>query len=164
MLVYQTDYTGDGRFVGTIDADPDPMRKGEWLIPAGAVTVEPPLVEYPAYARWAGEAWEVYTPPEPEPDPEFPAQEPTVEDYRAAIQSLIDGKAQEKQYDSGATLASYVNSTIPQWAAEATAFVAWRDQVWAYALAELDKVQNGQREQPSVEAFLAELPVFEWPE
>lgn len=86
-----------------------------------------------------------------------------VETYRAAIQSLIDAKAQEKQYDSGATLASYVNSTIPQWSTEATAFVAWRDQVWAYALAELDKVQSGEREQPSVEAFLAELPVLEWP-
>ncbi|PWL18813.1 hypothetical protein DKP76_07045 [Falsochrobactrum shanghaiense] len=86
-----------------------------------------------------------------------------VNSYRAAIQSLIDAKAQEKQYDSGATLASYINSTIPQWAAEAVAFVAWRDAVWAYALAELDKVQSGEREQPSVEAFLAELPEFEWP-
>ncbi|GGB00798.1 hypothetical protein GCM10011491_31240 [Brucella endophytica] len=87
-----------------------------------------------------------------------------VSTYRAAIQSLIDARAMEKQYDSGATLASYVNSTVPQWAAEANAFVAWRDQVWAYALAELDKVQAGERGQPTVEAFLAELPVFEWPD
>ncbi|WP_418460455.1 hypothetical protein ACNT8L_18235 [Brucella intermedia] len=85
------------------------------------------------------------------------------ETYRKAIQSLIDGKAQEKQYDSGATLASYVNSTVAEWAAEAQAFVAWRDQVWAYALAELGKVQSGEREQPSVEDFLGELPAFEWP-
>ena len=83
--------------------------------------------------------------------------------YRTAIQSMIDQTASERQYDSGANLASYVNSTIPQWASEATAFVAWRDQVWAYALAELDKVQNGDRVQPSVEDFLTELPVFEWP-
>jgi len=86
----------------------------------------------------------------------------TQETYRKAIQSLIDGKAQEKQYDSGATLASYVNSTVPQWASEAQAFVVWRDQVWAYALAELAKVQSGERPQPSVEDFLAELPAFEW--
>lgn len=97
-----------------------------------------------------------------EPQTNHPGLDP-VEVFRREIQSLIDTKAQEKQYDSGATLASYVNSTIPQWSAEATAFVAWRDQVWAYALAELDKVQNGEREQPSVESFLAELPVFEWP-
>lgn len=88
---------------------------------------------------------------------------PTIGDYRTAIQSLIDAKAQEKDYDSGATLASYVNSTIPQWASEATAFVAWRDQVWAYALAELDRVQKAERDQPSVDDFLAELPAFEWP-
>jgi hypothetical protein len=87
---------------------------------------------------------------------------PSVEQYRRAIQSLIDSKAVALQYDSGATLASYVNSTIEQWAAEAQAFVAWRDAVWLYALAELDKVQRGESNQPSVEAFLAELPVFEW--
>jgi len=83
--------------------------------------------------------------------------------YRTAIQSMIDAKAQEKQYDSGATLASYVNSTIPEWASEAQSFVAWRDHVWTYAMAELDKVQSGGREQPSVEDFLAELPAFVWP-
>jgi len=86
-----------------------------------------------------------------------------VETYRKAIQSLIDGKAQEKQYDDGNSLASYVNSTVPEWAAEAQTFVGWRDQVWTYAMAELDKVQSGEREQPDVGAFLAELPTFEWP-
>lgn len=85
-----------------------------------------------------------------------------VNSYRAAIQSLIDAKASERQYDSGATLASYVNSTIEQWATEAQAFVAWRDAVWLYALDELDKVQKGEREQPSVVDFLDELPVFDW--
>ncbi|MBC8718841.1 hypothetical protein H5024_14695 [Ochrobactrum sp. Marseille-Q0166] len=84
--------------------------------------------------------------------------------FRIVIQQLIDEKASERQYDSGATLASYVNSTIPEWSAEAKAFVAWRDAVWLYALAELDKVQNGERDQPNVAEFLAELPVFEWPE
>lgn len=68
------------------------------------------------------------------------------------------------QYDSGATLASYVNSTIEQWASEAQAFVAWRDTVWLYALAELDRVQKAERDQPSIEEFIAELPKFEWPE
>lgn len=88
---------------------------------------------------------------------------PSVEQYRRAIQSLIDTKANGLQYDSGATLASYVNSTIEQWAAEAQAFVAWRDAVWLYALAELDKVKKAERDQPSVEVFLAELPTFELP-
>lgn len=86
-----------------------------------------------------------------------------VAQYRAAIQSLIDRTANERQYDDGNSLAGYVNSTVPEWATEAQAFVVWRDQVWTYALGELDKVKSGQREQPSVEGFLAELPAFEWP-
>ncbi|MBA8846280.1 collagenase-like PrtC family protease [Ochrobactrum sp. RH1CCR137] len=86
-----------------------------------------------------------------------------VDAYRKAIQTLIDSKAQEKQYDDGNSLASYVNSTVPEWADEAQAFVLWRDQVWAYSLGELEKVKNGQREQPSAVDFLAELPAFEWP-
>lgn len=111
------------------------------------------LLENQATKRWDGSRVVDYDPP-----PHIP----TIEEYRTAIQSLIDAKAQEKDYDSGATLASYVNSTIQQWSAEATAFVAWRDAVWAYALAELDKVQSGEREQPTIEAFLAELPDLEW--
>lgn len=95
------------------------------------------------------------------PETSHPGLNP-VDVYRLEIQSMIDAKASERQYDSGATLASYVNSTIEQWAAEAQAFVEWRDQVWVYALAELDKVQAGEREQPSVAELLAELPVFEW--
>jgi len=86
-----------------------------------------------------------------------------VAQYRAAIQAMIDRTANERQYDDGNSLASYVNSTVPQWAAEAQAFVLWRDQVWAYSLRELEKVKSGQREQPSAGVFLAELPAFAWP-
>ena len=96
------------------------------------------------------------------PQTEHPGLNP-VDVYRLEIQAMIDAKAGERQYDSGATLASYVNSTIQEWATEAQAFVAWRDAVWLYALAELDKVQKAERDQPSVEDFLAELPEFEWP-
>lgn len=85
-----------------------------------------------------------------------------VDVYRLEIQAMIDAKASERQYDSGATLASYVNSTIEQWATEAKAFVAWRDAVWLYALAELDKVQNGERDQPSAEDLLTEMPEVGW--
>lgn len=96
-------------------------------------------------------------------DPDKPGLDP-VDVYRIEIQAMIDAKAKERQYDSGATLASYVNSTIEAWATESQAFVAWRDAVWLYALAELDKVQNGESYQPSVSDFLADLPAFEWPE
>src|SRR5690554_6629576 len=84
--------------------------------------------------------------------------------YRFAIQRMLEARAAERQYDSAISIATYTNSSVPQWAAEAQAFVVWRDAVWAYAYAELERVQNGQRPAPSVEQFLAKLPVLEWPE
>lgn len=96
----------------------------------------------------------------------IPAYEPqltTEDDYRLAIQTLIDSHAQSRRYDHGNSLATYVTSSNSAWATEAQAFVIWRDAVWAYAYAELDKVLAGEREQPSVEAILGELPELVWP-
>jgi len=106
-------------------------------------------------AEWEaqGNTIEPYVPPPP-----------TLEDYKRAIQALIDATAREKKYDDGKSCATYVNSTVQQWAAEAAAFVAWRDAVWAYAFTELDKVLNEERPQPTVEEFLLELPAMQWPE
>lgn len=91
------------------------------------------------------------------------ARASTVEQFRSAIQTMIDSHAQSRRYDSGNSLATYVTSSNPDWAAEAQALVLWRDAVWAYAYAELDKVMAGEREQPSVEAFIDELPPLVWP-
>lgn len=91
-------------------------------------------------------------------------QAATIELFRTAIQAHVDQTAQSRLYDSGNSLASYVASTNTIWAAEAAAFVAWRDAVWLHAYADLDKVMAGEREQPSVEDFIGELPAIEWPE
>jgi len=52
-------------------------------------------------------------------------------DYQRAIQALVDQTAHTKQFNDGVTLASYKDSTNADWAAQASAFIAWRDQVWA---------------------------------
>ena len=88
---------------------------------------------------------------------------PTIEDYRREIQSCIDAKAQERGYDGGQTIATYVASTVPSWVAEAQAFVQWRDQVWVYAYAELAKVESGERDAPTPAEFCEEMPVLTWP-
>ncbi|WP_019567286.1 hypothetical protein [Agrobacterium sp. 10MFCol1.1] len=98
---------------------------------------------------------EIGIPPEPIP--------PTITDYENAIQELVDSSARERQFRDGVTLASYTASTKPKWAAEAQAFVAWRDNVWFYANGELAKVQAGQRPQPTVDQFLAEISPIAWP-
>jgi hypothetical protein len=97
-----------------------------------------------------------------EPAPTAP--EPTIADYEAAIQGVIDQQARAKQFRDGVTLASYAASTNPQWAAEAQAFIAWRDAVWAHAYATFAKVQSGQMQQPTIEGFLSEMPVISWPQ
>ncbi|EHJ97701.1 hypothetical protein [Agrobacterium tumefaciens] len=92
-----------------------------------------------------------------------PSHIPTITDYENAIQNLVDGTARERQFRDGVTLASYIGSTRSKWAAEAHAFVAWRDNVWFYAYSELAKVQDGQRSQPTVGEFLAEISPIAWP-
>lgn len=107
----------------------------------------------------AGMGFVKYEAPEPEP----PTPEQVVEAFRYAIQSHVDAQAVSRRYDNGNSLATYVNSTSPDWAAEAIAFVAWRDAVWAYAYTEMDKVLDGEREQPTIEGFISELPEIVWP-
>lgn len=86
-----------------------------------------------------------------------------IEDFRAAIQRHVDATARARSYDSGASCASYLGSTVTTWANEAAAFVAWRDAVWVHAYLELDKVTAGQRPQPTIAELLAELPAIAWP-
>jgi hypothetical protein len=88
---------------------------------------------------------------------------PTIEDYYIAIQKHIDSVAQQKNYANALSIASYVTSTNSVWKGEAEAFIAWRDAVWQYAYQELAKVQGGQRQQPTVEGFVTELPLIVWP-
>lgn len=96
--------------------------------------------------------------PDPEPEP-LPGEEA----YQAALETHVDAVASEKRYGGAVAIATYSNSTIPQWKAEAETFIAWRDRVYVYAIAELAKVTNGEREQPTVAEFIAELEVIEWP-
>lgn len=87
----------------------------------------------------------------------------TADDYGEAIEAHADAVARSRQYRDADRLASYVNSKNTAWAAEATAFVAWRDAVWGYACAQMAAVQAGQRSQPSVAELVDELPVISWP-
>lgn len=91
------------------------------------------------------------------------AAAPRQEDYAAAVQAHIDGTAKAREFNDGVTAATYLTSTVARWKADAEAFVAWRDQVWAYSYGELEKVVGGQRSQPTIEDFINELPPVEWP-
>ncbi len=100
-----------------------------------------------------------YTPP-----PHIPTVEEIQAPYRIAIEELLDAKAKEKRYDNAVSISTYVNSRKkPEWAAEASLFIDWRDDVWDYAYEQFDAVLAGTRPQPTVAELIAELPTLTWP-
>lgn len=92
----------------------------------------------------------------------WPGTEPTMADYQAAIDGLVQSTARTRNYNDAASCASYVSSGVAGWRAEAEAFVAWRDQVYLETFETLAAVQAGAPA-PSVEEFVGSLPAIEWP-
>lgn len=88
---------------------------------------------------------------------------PTVADYVAAVQVMLDTTARQRNYDNIQSACTYAASTNAQFKAEGLACLAWRDQVWAQCYADLAQVQAGTMQQPTVEAFVASLPTLAWP-
>ena len=85
------------------------------------------------------------------------------EQMRGAVQEHIDATAQSRGYENGFTLAGYTSSTVPEWQAEAHAFVGWRDGVWLFVYDLLDQIKNGQAQPPeTVEALINSLPEIQW--
>lgn len=68
MKIYQTN--NEGFFIGATVADPDPLNKNGWLIPAGCVTETPPTLLEGQRAQLTNGRWvvvepEFKLPPEP---------------------------------------------------------------------------------------------------
>lgn len=84
--------------------------------------------------------------------------------YTAAVDDRVTQTARARGYNGAESLASYVASTNPTWAAEAQAFVAWRDAVWTYALSVMAQVQAGVVPLPALDDFLTDVPAIIWPE
>jgi hypothetical protein len=82
--------------------------------------------------------------------------------FQQAIEAHVEATAQARGYASSATIAGYAYSTVPAWSAEATNFIAWRDAVWNHAFTQLSLVESGGRPEPTVAAFIAELPEIVW--
>lgn len=131
----------DGVVVNVIEVDAVPEWAAGWP-EAGAAAI--------GWMHIAGEL----LPPAPPP----PAQS----DYRAAVQAHIDATAAVRGYDSGQTCATYVSDPLPQWAAEAAAFVVWRSAVWQQVLATLAAVAGGDPA-PTIADLIAGLPAMMWP-
>lgn len=80
------------------------------------------------------------------------------QDFTTAIQSYLDAKAQELNYDSCLSVCSYVDTGVQKFDDEGRAFRAWRSAVWAKGYEILAQVQSGEREIPTTEELFSELP------
>lgn len=93
----------------------------------------------------------------PEPTAEEIAQQ-IQQEFTNAIQSYLDSKAQELNYDSCLSVCSYVDTGVQKFDDEGKAFRSWRSAVWAKGYEILAQVQSGEREIPTTEELFAELP------
>jgi uncharacterized membrane protein YgcG len=87
------------------------------------------------------------------------AQAALLEAIRQAVDALVEATAKGKGYNSAAHCASYVASTVDAWAAEAAAFIAWRDAVWLAVFAGMDDPP----EDMTPASIVAALPQIVWP-
>lgn len=124
--------------------------------PAGWVLSPPPELGAGEYAAWSGR-WSVTTMQGP-----GPSVVEATKLYEQAVQAKLDDAARAARYDSIATAVSYAEEPpVPKFQKDGIAFRACRSLVWAYAYEQLALVLAGGREQPTVEAFLLELPELE---
>jgi hypothetical protein len=79
------------------------------------------------------------------------------------LQLFLDSVAQQRQYSTAISCASYFNSSHSDWKLESEAFIEWRDNVFIYTLAQIILMDSGQRSVPSFEEFQDELPQISWP-
>ena len=103
------------------------------------------------------ENWDIqrYVPPKT-------AEEIKAEKIRAvetAVQGVLDAKAREYGYDNIVSACSYAGYENP-FQAEGQAMLSWRGSVWKYCYDQLAEIEAGNREEPALEDFLAELPEY----
>lgn len=93
----------NGYFHSVVNADPSPLEKDVWLIPAGCIDVQAPTIPEGMRAKWNGACFEFEEIPQPIPQAEYV---PTYAELRAAeyppITDYLDGlvKGDKAQIDA----------------------------------------------------------------
>lgn len=59
------------------------------------------------------------------------------------VQAILDEKAKNRGYDNIAAACTYLNSIVPRFAAEAHAYLEWRDKVWVASHQLLSEIESG---------------------
>lgn len=85
-----------------------------------------------------------------------------VRELQNGVQQHMDATVQTRHYNNILSCCSYATSTVPRFAAEGQAAVAWRDAVWAACYVMLDEFLAGNRPAPTLDELIAELPTINW--
>ena len=79
------------------------------------------------------------------------------------VQNWMDNIVQERNYDNVHTcVGTYLYSPIEKFRLEAEAVRDWVSYVWAKCYEMLAQVEAGERDIPTLEEVIAELPVLVW--
>jgi hypothetical protein len=117
------------------------------------IPADPNNTDYAAYLEWTS-AGNTAT-----------AQAPTAAQQQsalvAAVQAILDTKAQSYGYDDIASAVTYADEpSVPKFQAENQAFRAWRSLVWEAAYGYLAKVEAGTEQFPATDQIPSLLPTF----
>ena len=79
------------------------------------------------------------------------------------VQAILDEKAKSRGYDNIAAACSYLNRTVTRFAAEALAYLEWRDKVWVASHQLLSEIESGAIALPDKAELASLLPSIQWP-
>lgn len=162
MNIYHYDGV-TGVYLGEGSARPDPMNVDQFLIPANATNVEPPVPAAGYQIVMTNGAWASVLKPDPGGNP-VPT-EPGISQANIvqAAQSRLDKFAQTRNYDNILSACSYATSTVSRFANEGQYCVMMRDRTWETLYSMLAEYQAGTRPMPtSVADIMNELPALTW--
>lgn len=110
---------------------------------------------------WYSNDGSIYKEPE-----KFIPREPTADEIKQmlidGVQNYMDEVAMTRGYDGILSACSYIDTGVERFDIEGEQARKWRSQVWAYCYAYLDEVLAGNREIPTLDALIQELPKIDW--
>ena len=139
--------------------DPSTFTEEEIADAGYTLVPDPPSITENQVLEWVG-SWSIRDKTQEELSIEMQLK---IKEYDKALTLHLDQTAQSKQYDNRITCAVRAGYSGP-FQAEGIAFATWMDNCNYQAYQILAQVNAGSIPAPTVEEFIASLPVMVWPE
>lgn len=91
----------------------------------------------------------------------IPPPPPSLEEYKTAVQSLLDSTAQSMNYDDIKSAVTYADEpSVPKFQDEGKRLRAWRSLVWEECYSIMEQVDAKELDAPSVQTLIDLLPKY----